>query len=533
MRSNKTVVLVMTALLLLSAVTIAYYQEQWENFPLVVTVESENGGETIQSWKKIPDTFYIFLPGYANPEQAKIQTNWLHPIAIEGEIVGRDASCADYPFDIPLQMTYSNRGRTIEQTLIFTQSGGVSTLYLDTASGGMDYVNQSRDHSEGGSLRLYTPEGTLDCSAGVQEIAGRGNSTWEAEKKPYRLKLAAQQNLLGMGMAQDWILLADDFDSSHIRNKAAYDFAREIGAAFSPEAQWVDFYANGEYLGLYLLTERNQIHPQRVAIPEEESFLVSMEWPARTQWEQLPNVVSQRGNLLMIRQNGLEQGRLRQVWQSAENAIYADDGIDPVTGKHWRELIDVDSWAEQYLLREVFADGDACAMSQFFYYTQSVGRLYAGPLWDMDNTLNCWKTQIPNVLTAARRHVWNGEQESLFYTLCRKAEFRDRVLEIYYERFRPVLAKLSSEGFARYAETVCPAVAMNAVRWDRSLHPECAEEMGNFLRERMAFLEQYWASPEDYCLIEEAGEVQWRSYAFRRGDPAQALGQIPNAGWFV
>ena len=533
MRRNKTIVLIMTALLLLSAVTIAYYQEQWENFPLVVSIESENGRETIQSWKKIPDTFYIFLPGYANPEQAKIQTNWLHPIAIEGEIVGRDASCADYPFDVPLQMTYSNRGRTIEQTLIFTQSGGVSTLYLDTASGSMDYVNQSRDHSEGGSLRLYTPEGTLDCSAGVQEIAGRGNSTWEAEKKPYRLKLAAQQNLLGMGMAQDWILLADDFDSSHIRNKAAYDFAREIGAAFSPEAQWVDFYANGEYLGLYLLTERNQIHPQRVAIPEEESFLVSMEWPARTQWEQLPNVVSDRGNLLMIRQNGLGQERLLQVWQSAENAIYASDGIDPVTGKHWRELIDVDSWAEQYLLREVFADGDACAMSQFFYYTQSVGRLYAGPLWDMDNTLNCWKTQIPNVLTAARRHVWNAEQESLFYTLCQKAEFRDRVLGIYYERFRPVLAKLSSEGFARYAETVCPAVAMNAVRWDRSLHPECAEEMGNFLRERMAFLEQYWASPEDYCLIEEAGEVQWRSYAFRRGDPAQALGQIPNAGWFV
>ena len=174
MRRNKTIVLIMTALLLLSAVTIAYYQEQWENFPLVVSIESENGGETIQSWKKIPDTFYIFLPGYANPEQAKIQTNWLHPIAIEGEIVGRDASCADYPFDVPLQMTYSNRGRTIEQALIFTQSGGVSTLYLDTASGSMDYVNQSRDHSEGGSLRLYTPEGTLDCSAGVQEIAGRG-----------------------------------------------------------------------------------------------------------------------------------------------------------------------------------------------------------------------------------------------------------------------------------------------------------------------------------------------------------------------
>lgn len=533
MRKNRIAVYVLTALLTLVAAAIVYYQEQWEDFPLTVIVESEAGREKIQSWKKIPDTFYIFLPGYADPEGAKIQTNWVHPIAIEGERVGKDASCADYPFNVPLRMTYSNRGKTIEQTLIFTQSGGVATLYLDTASGSMDYINQSRDYSEGANLRLYTLEGMLDCAAGVQEIACRGNSTWEAEKKPYRLKLAVQRNLLGMGAAEDWILLANDFDSSHIRNKASYDFARSIQTAFSPEAQWVDLYANGAYLGLYLLTERNQIHPQRLAIPEEESFLVSMEWPARTQWEQLPNVLSDRGNLLMIRHNGLGQERLRQVWQSAENAIYASDGIDPVTGKHWRELIDVDSWAEQYLLREVFADGDACAMSQFFYYTQSDGKLYAGPLWDMDNTLNCWKTQIPNVLTAARRYVWNGEQEALFYTLCRKEEFRDRVLGIYYERFRPGLTALSSEGFARYAEIVSPAAAMNAVRWDRTWRRDCAQELGTFLEERMEFLEGYWASPEDYCLIVEAGEVQWRSYAFRRGEPATALGQIPNAGWFV
>ena len=98
----------------------------------------------------------------------------------------------------------------------------------------MDYVNQSRDNSEGGTLRLYTPEGALDCFAGVQELAGRGNSTWDAEKKPYRLKLAAQQNLLGMGAAKDWILLSNVFDSSHIRNKVTYDFARELEALLVP-----------------------------------------------------------------------------------------------------------------------------------------------------------------------------------------------------------------------------------------------------------------------------------------------------------
>ena len=49
---------------------------------------------------------------------------------------------------------------------------------------------------------------------------------------------------------KDWILLSNVFDSSHIRNKITYDFARGRGAAYSPEAQWVDLYGNGEYLGL-------------------------------------------------------------------------------------------------------------------------------------------------------------------------------------------------------------------------------------------------------------------------------------------
>lgn len=532
MRKSRIMVVLMTLLLSLMAAAVIYTQEQWENFPFTVVVEAEGSRETIRCWKKIPDTFYVFLPGYTDRSRMYLQTNRFHPVSVEGTVVADGTACDGFPLDVPLRMTYTNRGKTIEQTLIFVQSGQVSTLYLDTVSGSMDYVNQSREHCEGGNLRLYTPSGTLDCAAGVQEVGGRGNSTWEAEKKPYRLKLAAQQNLLGMGAAKDWILLANAFDSSHIRNKAAYDLAREVQAAYSPEAQWVDLYANGAYLGLYLLTERNQIHPQRVAIPEQESFLVSMEWPARTQWEQFPSVLSDRGNLLMIRQNGLGQERLRQVWQSVENAIYADDGIDPVTGQGWQALIDVDSWAEQYLLREVFADGDACAMSQFFYYTESDGRVYAGPLWDMDNTLNCWNTQIPNVLTAARRHVWGPEQDALFYTLCRKEDFRERMLQIYDERFRPLLAYLSSEGLTRYAGMICAAASMDATRWDKEYCAESTESMAVFLKERMAFLEDYWASPEDYCILEDAGEVQWRSYALRREETGEVLERIPGVQWF-
>ena len=51
MRRNRIIVLIMTLLLSLTAAAIVYYQEQWEDFPLTVIVESEGGREEIQCWK--------------------------------------------------------------------------------------------------------------------------------------------------------------------------------------------------------------------------------------------------------------------------------------------------------------------------------------------------------------------------------------------------------------------------------------------------------------------------------------------------
>ena len=265
-----------------------------------------------------------------------------------------------------------------------------------------------------------------------------------------------------MGAAKNWILLANYYDSSSMGNRLGFDFAARVGCAFTPECQWADLYLNGNYAGLYMLSERNEVDPQRVDIPKENSFLISTDLAERREGRSFSAFTTAEGTMMRIRHAGMQEERIQEIWRSVENAIYSTEGMDPKTGKRWDELIDVPSWAQQFLLWEVFADGDACAMSQFFYYTESGGKLYAGPLWDMDNTLNCWKTQIPNVLTAARRHVWDGEQESLFYTLCRKEDFRQRLLEVYYERFRPGLAALSSEGFARYAERVSAAASMNA-----------------------------------------------------------------------
>ena len=54
------------------------------------------------------------------------------------------------------------------------------------------------------------------------QIRGRGNSSWEYPKKPYKIKFDSRTSLLGMAKAKDYVLLAEYNDKSLIRNYMAH-----------------------------------------------------------------------------------------------------------------------------------------------------------------------------------------------------------------------------------------------------------------------------------------------------------------------
>ena len=73
--------------------------------------------------------------------------------------------------------------------------------------------------------------------------------------------------------------------------------------------------------------------------------------------------------------------------QSFEDAIYASDGIDPATGKHYTQLVDLDSLVNKYLIEEVSKNYDGNTSSMFFYKDSDAvdPLMYAGPCWDYDS----------------------------------------------------------------------------------------------------------------------------------------------------
>ena len=311
-------------------------------------------------------------------------------------------------------------------------------------------------------MRLYLADGTLHYSGSFDALEGRGSSTWEREKKPYDLELSAEGNLLGMGAAKRWVLLANAMDPSHLRNKIVYDFAKNLGMPYTPACKWVNLYLNGEYAGLYLLCERIEVHPQRADLTGEGYFLVSKEWEWRMEAQKQAYVQLESRAALRLRDTNMTPQAVQEVLQSAENGILAENGIDPVTGKHRWELVDLDSWAMKYLIEEVFGNVDGGTLSQYFYYDG--GKIYAGPVWDYDLTMGntvAYPHPAANMFYGNR----NGVYATRWYpALYEDPEFFSRMVELYTTRFRPLLEALVEEGIDAYGNEIVHAAYGDLLR---------------------------------------------------------------------
>lgn len=524
MRFRKLIVYVFTALFLAVAVFFGTYEAKWHGeMTLTAVVTSDGQEETISCWQRQGGEYVLFLPSYAQLSDITLYTNVKNTVRLNGQILTDGMSCQGLERNTPYELSYEHDGKTYPFTVTLLQSEKVATLYVDVASGSMDYIHQSKGNAETGTVRTYSADGKLDYKGNMESLKGRGSSTWMREKKPYSLTLYAEGDLLGMGAAQEWILLANDYDPSNLRNKMVYDFAQAVGLAYSPDCRWVDLYLNGEYAGVYLLCERNEVHPQRVALEEEGSFLVSKEWEWRLEERSRPYIMTESNAALRIHYADIGQDALEALWQSAENAILAEDGIDPVTGKHWTELIDLDSWAKKYLIEELFGNVDASTLSQYFY-RDGEGKICAGPVWDYDLCLAnpvAGSCVTANMFYANRDYLYGSKWYCALYE---KEEFYDRVVQLYETRFRGQVLELLDSGIAAYTEETAGASAMNRIRWGAGDAGQESANIREYLSARVEFLDSVWLEGRSYltvCVLGYDGAVS--SYALQPGETLPGL----------
>lgn len=518
----------MTAILLAVAVWFGRADDTAAAEPLL-RVRLTGSGEIVNCWQKENGDYYLFLPSGVSLSEVELLVEDDVALRLNGETLEN----GPMPDTVEMGVTYDVTWRSGEKEqcsrLTVLQSENVPSMCIDVASGDMAYIHAKKGNKETGSLRLYGEDGACLYSGQLDGINGRGNTTWDCDKKPYSLTLAESADLLGMGSAQKWILLSNSVDKSGLRNKIAYDLAKEVGMAYTPEAQWVSLYLNGEYAGLYLLTERNEIHPNRVALGEE-SFLVSLEAESRLRSRKRQFFKTNAEQALRIHSNTLAEGEMERIWQQAENAILSPDGIDPETGASWEELIDVESWAQKYLIEEMFGNVDAGYLSQFFYYDKTQGKLCAGPIWDFDLSMGQIEQNGNQVLFLERRQVEDGITVEWFYALRQKEAFWSRVLELYEQVFRPAFFTLLEQKLDIYGEKIEQSICCDQFRWysEASDPVEMRGSIREYLTERLALLDSIWLDKEPYCMvrIDSGTDDQFKYCVVKPGTCLNALPEV-------
>jgi len=237
-------------------------------------------------------------------------------------------------------------------------------------------------------------------------IRGRGNSSWMwHDKKSFRIKFDKKQSMLGSDYkAKSWTLIANHADRTLSRHALAYELAERFDdLAFVSMHQHVEVYLNDEYLGLYLLCDQMQTGEGRVDIEEEKGNLdpvtglpLSVDTGYLIEMDGRHNEDGVEGHLYFIgdynKQYGLKTPDPDDIPIDGTNEYlvfiegYITDCLDALSAKDWElitSLIDVNSFADAFIVQELFGNIDVGNFS-FYMYKPKSDKLYCGPVWDFD-----------------------------------------------------------------------------------------------------------------------------------------------------
>lgn len=517
---NKRIYQGLIILSLVLFVSFLIYNEQIsEHRSLFSTIQcslhSDLHTNTVSSWYRETDgAYYLFLPSYSDLAEAELTYIEGYELYLNDQSYDQYDTLEGLSFDTRYSAKLYQGGSLVDKSsLIIMKSSNIAAICISTDTGSMEYVNKNKDNKEGGRITVYTEEGAIDYSGGLKYISGRGNTTWEADKKPYNIELSEPVDLLDLGSADSWCLLANAKDNTNLRNKLVYDFADSIGMDYAPDSDYIDLYLNDQYMGLYLLAEKVEMGVNRVEIGDR-GVLLELEATKARFYDAAKGLITDRNQMVIIHSDDDFPDEWIEMLLSRigelEDAITASNGINPNTGRHYSEYIDVNSWVLKYITDEVFANHDSQWSSQYFYMTDE-GRLFAGPVWDYDLTLGLPETSPatsnPKAFSSGWRENINTSPILWYQYLYENKVFKAAVKQAYSSVVQPVLYQYLTVTIQSLIKQIEGASGMNAARWNITDYMSDNNRLINYMKLHSEFLTDAWANDKDYCTIYFVSDV--------------------------
>ena len=337
----------------------------------------------------------------------------------------------------------------------------------------------------------------------LMQIRGRGNYTWTAfDKKPYRLKLDSKMPLLGMKRNKHWALLANADDNlSCLRNTVGYELSRMMGLAWTPSQQPVEVVLNGDYIGLYMLTEIIRVEPDRVNISEQADyetnpFIISGGWLVEIdnyQEEEQIRTVEGNGKSIWSTYKSPEHlsDEQRTYLTGLINATNAAIYVNDKSNNEWEQYIDPDTLACFYIVQELLDDTESFHGSCFWHKDNgNDAKIMFGPVWDFGNA---YHRNIGRFIydRPAFTQTWIGE-------IAKFPHFQEIVIK-HWNRFVRFHYKKMDAFINSFIDKIYHAALYDAERWPQYGNPDILndrESFKNYFHSKYQWLAEQWGAPE-------------------------------------
>ena len=395
-------------------------------------------------------------------------------------------------------------------TVRIMQATNLPTIYLTSTNAntqGRSYVDSSKRNTTTAALKMIDAAGSEISTMDIKELKARGNSTFTyAAKKSYQMKLETASDLLQNGEnVKTWVLLANYFDATLMHDKLFKDMAAALEMPYTASCDWVNLYYDGEYRGVYLLSEKNAVKDTGINITDLEAaykdqnpeygtnmttatgtnayggsytyttgltdptditggYLLELNHDAP---DEVNGFVTKKGKGVNVKSpewcGDAAMEYISEYYQAFENAVYAMDENGNYTGinddgKHYYEYVDRDSLVKIFLLQELALSPDGF-ISSLYFYKDANGIMYAGPIWDQDMTLGTGWTKYISPDTTDYHYLADA--------LIQIPDFREAVIAYYNATFAPQANALITEDgtIYGYADRLTDSAEMNFVLW--------------------------------------------------------------------
>lgn len=389
----------------------------------------------------------------------------------------------------------SKKSYTVNITWIGEEIAQIPHLYIDTEN--KQPIDLKKVYRTG-TLRIDGGDKYEDFEGGMS-IRGRGNSTWEMPKKPYRIKLDSKASLLGLSAEKDWVLLQNYIDPSLMSNAVAMKTGQLLEMPFTHHIIPVDVTLNGEYIGSYTFTEHKEVEDNRINVGDG-GWLIELDeyfdevWKFKSNRFQLPVMIQypELDKMTDATEAQLIFDEIKSDFNSMEELIFDES----FPNNNYLEYFDADAFIN-YLIVYTLTGNEEINHPKSTYIYKKQGEKYSmGPIWDFDWAFG-FEGTYTHFVDPGRKLFWTGGNIRIGTRFFSKL-MQDPVLQDLYRtewsKFKTQKYPILVEYIKEYAETIRESHAKDQVRWEQSTGSidKYRDRLLDWLNERVDYMDNFY-----------------------------------------